>query len=166
MALNRTPGIVTLTTDFGLAGSYVAEMKGVILSLAPGTTLVDVTHTIGPQDIGAGALVLANLLGAFPAGTVHLAVVDPGVGTDRSIVAVDVEGVWFVLPDNGLVSAAAQRGEVRGVWQVANPILRRSNVSATFHGRDIMAPAAAFLARGGDPDQLGPSPRPRPASGA
>src|SRR4051794_28207918 len=98
------PGILTLTTDFGPDGPYVAAMKGVVLGLAPGTQFVDVSHSIAPQNIMEGAFVLAGLADVFPRGTVHLAVVDPGVGTERGLVAVKVEGQWFVLPDNGLIS--------------------------------------------------------------
>ena len=149
------PGILTVTTDFGWDGPYVAAMKGVVLGLAPGTQFVDVSHTIAPQNILEGAFVLADIVDAFPEGTVHLAVVDPGVGTDRRLIAVAVAGQWFVLPDNGLLSAVARGRHSSGIWEIANPAIRRSPVSATFHGRDILAPAAAHLLNGGDPAVLG-----------
>jgi S-adenosylmethionine hydrolase len=151
------PGILTLTTDFGLGGPYVAEVKGVVLGLAPGTQLVDVSHTIAPQNILEGSFVLASVVDAFPAGTVHLAVVDPGVGTDRRLIAVALADQWFVLPDNGLITAAVRDRTPGGTWEIVNPRIRRKSVSATFHGRDILAPAAAHLLMGGDPAELGPA---------
>ncbi len=149
-------GILTLTTDFGISGPYVAAIKGVLLGLAPDAQLVDVCHTISPQNILEGAFVLAGIVDAFPAGAVHLAVVDPGVGTDRRLVAARLADQWFVLPDNGLITGLAQNRPYQGIWELANPDLRRPTVSNTFHGRDILAPAAAHLLLGGDPDMLGP----------
>jgi S-adenosyl-L-methionine hydrolase (adenosine-forming) len=151
------PGILTLTTDFGAEGPYVAAVKGVVLGLAPGTQMVDVSHTIAPQNILEGAFVLAGIVDAFPAGTVHLAVVDPGVGTDRRMIVARVADQWFVLPDNGLLSVVARSRAPSGIWEIANPAIRRPHVSPTFHGRDIFAPAAAHLLRGRDPAELGPA---------
>jgi S-adenosyl-L-methionine hydrolase (adenosine-forming) len=151
------PGILTLTTDFGAAGPYVAALKGVLLDLAPNTQLVDVCHTISPQNILEGGFVLAGIVDVFPKGTVHLAVIDPGVGTERRLIAARVADQWFVLPDNGLLTGVARGRELSGIWELSNPALQRSVVSATFHGRDILAPAAAHLLRGGDPAELGPS---------
>ena len=150
------PRILTLTTDFGTEGPYVAALKGVVLTLAPGTTLVDVSHRIAPQNILEGAFVLASVIDVFPAETVHLAVIDPGVGTDRKLVALRVAGQWLVAPDNGLLGGVARRQQTEGIWEISNPEVRRSVVSNTFHGRDILAPAASFLLRGGNPDELGP----------
>ncbi|HEV3165499.1 MAG TPA: SAM-dependent chlorinase/fluorinase [Isosphaeraceae bacterium] len=151
------PGILTMTTDFGSEGPYVAAVKGIVLSLAPGTQIVDVSHTIAPQNILEGAFVLAGIIDAFPPGTVHLAVIDPGVGTDRRLVAAQVAEQWFVLPDNGLLSEVVRNRPAQGIWQITNPAIRRPVVSHTFHGRDIMAPAAAHLLRGGNPAELGPA---------
>ncbi len=151
------PGILTLTTDFGSGGPYVAALKGVVLGLAPGTQLVDVCHMVSPQNILEGAFVLGAIVDAFPAGTVHLAVVDPGVGTDRRLVAVSVADQWFVLPDNGLLSGVLHNRTPTGIWEITNPAIRRAAVSPTFHGRDILAPAAAYLLSGGDPTALGPA---------
>jgi S-adenosylmethionine hydrolase len=148
--------IVTLTTDFGLGGPYVAALKGVLLDLAPGVQLVDVCHTISPQNVLEGGFVLASIIDAFPGGTVHLAVVDPGVGTERRLIAVAVAEQWLVLPDNGLITGVVRARTPRGTWEITNPALRRAVVSDTFHGRDILAPAAAHLLRGGDPAELGP----------
>lgn len=151
------PGIVTLTTDFGMGGPYVAAMKGVLLGLAPGVQLVDVCHTISPQNVLEGAFVLGAIIDAFPAGTVHLVVIDPGVGTERKLVAVKLAGQWFVLPDNGLITGVARSRDVEDAREISSPNLRRPVVSDTFHGRDVLAPAAAHLLRGGDPGELGPS---------
>jgi S-adenosylmethionine hydrolase len=152
-----TPGILTLTTDFGSVGPYVAALKGVMLELAPGTQFVDVCHTISPQNILEGGFVLAAIVDVFPKGTVHLAVVDPGVGTERRLIAVSVADQWFVLPDNGLVTGVARGRMPSGIWEITNPAIRRTVVSATFHGRDILAPASAHLLRGGNPAELGPA---------
>jgi S-adenosyl-L-methionine hydrolase (adenosine-forming) len=151
------PGILTLTTDFGTGGPYVAALKGIVLGLAPGTQLVDVCHTVSPQNILEGAFVLAAIVDAFPAGTVHLVVVDPGVGTDRRLIAASVADQWFVLPDNGLLSGVLHNRTPAGIWEITNPAIRRASVSPTFHGRDILAPAAAYLLSGGDPAALGPA---------
>lgn len=149
------PGIVTLTTDFGGVGPYVAAMKGVLLGMAPGVTMVDVCHSIAPQNILEGAFVLEGIVKAFPPGTVHLAVVDPGVGTARRILAIRAAGQWFILPDNGLITGVAGLCGVEAAWEVANPRLARGEIAYTFHGRDIMAPAAAHILNGGDPAELG-----------
>jgi S-adenosylmethionine hydrolase len=150
------PGILTLTTDFGFEGPYVAAMKGVILGLAPGTLLVDVSHAISPQNILEGAFVIAGIVDSFPPGTIHLAVVDPGVGTERRLVVAHVADQWFVLPDNGLLSGVILNRPPGQFWEITNPAIRNRTVSNTFHGRDIMAPAAAHLLRGGDPHEFGP----------
>jgi S-adenosylmethionine hydrolase len=148
---------LTLTTDFGTVGPYVAAMKGVVLGLAPGTRLVDVSHTIAPQNVLEGAFVLAEVVDLFPKGTVHLVVVDPGVGTDRRLIAASVAGHWLVLPDNGLISGVTRNRPPDEIWEITNPSIRRATVSDTFHGRDILAPAAAHLLRGDDPSDFGPA---------
>jgi S-adenosylmethionine hydrolase len=150
-------GIVTFTSDFGLRGGYVAQVKGVILGLAPGVSIVDVTHQLGPQNVVEGAFVLSEIVDAFPPGTVHLAVVDPGVGTERRLIAVALASQWFVVPDNGVVSVAAHGRTVEGIWEITEPSLRRGRVSSTFHGRDVLAPAVAHLVLGGAPAELGPA---------
>ena len=150
------PGILTLTTDFGGDGPYVAAMKGVILGMAPETKMVDVSHAIAPQNVMEGAFVLAGLIDVFPPGTVHLAVIDPGVGTDRRLVAVSVADQWFVAPDNGLLSSVVRGRMIAGIWEITNPAIHRPRVSATFHGRDILAPAAAHLLLGRPPEEFGP----------
>lgn len=149
-------GILTLTTDFGSDGPYVAAVKGVVLGLAPGTQLIDVSHSIAPQNILEGAFMLADIVEVFPRGTVHLAVIDPGVGTARRLMAVSIARQWFVLPDNGLITGVARKHEPESIWELTNPDIRLPQVSATFHGRDILAPAAAHLVLGRNPSELGP----------
>jgi S-adenosyl-L-methionine hydrolase (adenosine-forming) len=133
--------IITLLTDFGTRDSYVAEVKGVLLLAAPGAVLVDVTHDIPPGDVRAAGFVLSRVWHRFPVGTVHLAVVDPGVGTARRALAAETERHFFVVPDNGLLSALP--ADARFV-ELAVP----ENAAPTFHGRDVFAPTAARLAAG------------------
>ncbi len=142
--------IITLLTDFGPADGYVGEMKGVLFSLAPGATLVDVSHDVPPGDVVAASYVLGRVWRAFPPGTVHLAVVDPGVGTSRRALAVEAAGHGFVAPDNGLLSDVFAAAEAR---VVSLPI--PAAASRTFHGRDVFAPAAARLASGAPLRELG-----------
>ncbi|HEY8174085.1 MAG TPA: SAM-dependent chlorinase/fluorinase [Gemmatimonadaceae bacterium] len=142
--------IITLLTDFGTADGYVGEMKGVLLSEVPGATIIDITHDIPPHDVELGRLTLARYWRRFPPGTVHIAVVDPGVGSERAALLVASDGSFLVGPDNGLLSPALLVGGARAV-ALGVP----SHASATFHGRDVFAPAAAQLARGVDVDALG-----------
>src|SRR5579862_6470135 len=142
--------IVTLLTDFGTADGYVGEMKGVLSALAPDVDLVDISHEISPQDIEGGRLALARYWQRFPPGTVHLAVVDPGVGGSRAALAVSAAGRLLVGPDNGLLSPALLMPDARAVALPIPP-----GASATFHGRDVFAPAAARLATGTPIDELG-----------
>src|SRR5215213_2539522 len=148
--------IITLTTDFGEGSPYVAAMKGVILSLNPSARLVDITHTIPPQNIRRGAMVLDEVTPLFPAGTLHVAVVDPGVGTARAIVYAEVGDQRYIGPDNGLFSRLAERHAPTKIRAITEERWFRRPVAPTFHGRDIMAPAAAHLSLGVDPDSLGP----------
>jgi len=140
--------IVTLLTDFGAADYFVAAMKGVILSIAPGATLVDVTHEVPPQEVRSGAFTLLAAYSDFPPGTVHLAVVDPGVGSARRGIAVEAGGHRFVGPDNGLFAWICEREADARVFHLTNRGLFRHPVSSTFHGRDVFAPVAAALAAG------------------
>ena len=140
--------IVTLLTDFGTADSYVAEMKGVLLTRAQDVTIVDISHQIAPGDVRAGQYLLGRVWKHFPEGSVHLAVVDPGVGTERRAIAAESGGHQFVAPDNGLLSFLPPEARF-----VSVPIPARA--SPTFHGRDVFAPAAASLATGGSLESLG-----------
>jgi hypothetical protein len=148
--------IITLTTDFGPSSRYVAAMKGVILSINPLARLVDLTHSVPPQDIRAGAIALAETAPYFPPDSIHVAVVDPGVGSGRRIVYARIGWQQYVAPDNGLLSRLALRERPSKIVGVDDQRFWRSTVSTTFHGRDVMAPVAARLSLGLDPDDLGP----------
>jgi len=147
--------VITLTTDFGSGSPYVAAMKGVILSLNPAVTLVDITHEVPAQDIRYAAIVLDEVSDRFPGGTVHVAVIDPGVGTDRAPVFARIGRQSYVAPDNGLLSRLARRTPPAKIVRLTEPDYWIAPVSATFHGRDILAPVAARLSLGLDPDHLG-----------
>lgn len=145
--------VVTLTTDFGTADGYVGAMKGVLHSRFAGARVVDLTHEVPAHDVVSGAFALATAAPFFPDGTVHVAVVDPGVGGTRRAVVATTPNFHFVGPDNGILSLAAPVAVVRLLQNV--PGVPRA-VSPTFHGRDLFAPAAAYLASGGDPTTVGP----------
>jgi S-adenosylmethionine hydrolase len=153
-------GIITLTTDFGLEDGYVGMMKGAILSENRHATIVDLTHGIGPQHILQASFTIASAYQFFPAGTVHLIVVDPGVGTDRSVVVLEADGHIFLAPDNGVLSLVMSTAMPVACRTVQNQRLFRKDISRTFHGRDIFAPVAAIIASGMDLSTLGPSLRP------
>ena len=150
-------GLITLLTDFGLKDAYVGAMKGVVAGLAPGARVVDICHDIPPQDIRAGGLVWAQAVPYFPPGSVHVAVVDPGVGSRRKIVAAEARGSTFLAPDNGILGYVLTRREVRRAVEVKRSKHFLPSVSATFHGRDIFAPVAARLADGLPLEALGPA---------
>jgi S-adenosylmethionine hydrolase len=150
--------IVTFLSDFGLQDDFVGVCHGVMKRIAPGAEIVDITHGIEPQQVLHGALVLAGTVPYMPAG-VHLAVVDPGVGTGRRPLALrSGDGRLYVGPDNGLLVPSVERqGGIDGAWELENAEYRLQPVSRTFHGRDVFAPAAAHLAGGLDPGELGPA---------
>jgi S-adenosylmethionine hydrolase len=147
---------ITFLTDFGLQDDFVGVCRGVVKRIAPDAEVLDITHGIPPQGVLQGALVLANTLPYMPEG-VHLAVVDPGVGSDRrAVVLRSGDGRLHVGPDNGLLVPAAEKlGGIEGAWQLENEQYRLQPTSRTFHGRDVFAPAAAHLALGLDPAELG-----------
>jgi len=145
--------VVTFTTDFGSSDGYAGAMKGVVLSLAPDAVLVDISHHVPARDVRAGAFTLAQAAPFFPPGTIHVAVVDPGVGGARAEVVVAAGGALFVGPDNGLLSLAAPAP--RRAWRIENTAYRREPVSPTFHGRDVFAAAAGRLASGWAADGAG-----------
>jgi S-adenosylmethionine hydrolase len=152
----RLKPVITLTTDFGTADAYVGTMKGVILGIISDCSLVDITHQIAPQDVRQAAFVLLTMYRYFPARAVHLAVVDPGVGTERRAIALESSHGFFVGPDNGVLSyVLADAAHWRAV-ELANRRYWLTEVSSTFHGRDVFAPVAAHLAAGVDPAELGP----------
>jgi S-adenosylmethionine hydrolase len=167
------PPVITLTTDFGQRDGFVGTMKGVIWGICPGASIADITHDVPPQDVLAGAVALWRAAPFFPPGTVHIAVVDPGVGTDRRALAMRLGSHYFVGPDNGLftplVLDASERGLGVEFVELNNPGFWLPKVSRTFHGRDIFSPVGAHLANGiplgdlgarvNDPVRL-PMPRP------
>jgi S-adenosylmethionine hydrolase len=149
--------LITLTTDFGASSPYVAAVKGVILGINPRARLVDLSHQVPPQDLPYAAFFLAAALPYFPPGTLHVIVVDPGVGTERALLYVEAAGQRLLVPDNGCWTEWARRaGQPPVVIRLAEPRYWRPAVSATFHGRDILAPVAGHLSLGLDPQALGP----------
>jgi hypothetical protein len=156
--------IITLLTDFGGDSTYPAQMKGVILERCPDARIVDLTHGVPRHDVRTAAFMLASAVRAFPKGTIHVAVVDPQVGSARRVLAARVDGSLYLAPDNGLLSVvlgagleAARRKAVEQLVAVENKSLFRREVSSTFHGRDIFAPLAAALALGRPLEDLGPA---------
>ncbi|KPL07210.1 hypothetical protein AMJ86_05235 [bacterium SM23_57] len=148
--------IITLTTDFGVRDGFPAAMYGVILSVNPQVRIVDLCHAIHPGDIAHGAYILTTVAPYFPAGTIHLAIVDPGVGTKRHILVLRTQEQVFIAPDNGLLGYILQQNPDAEVRYLENPKLWLEKPSFTFHGRDIMAPAAARLAMGIPFSEVGP----------
>lgn len=147
--------IITLTTDFGLRDSYVAEMKGVLLSRCPNARLVDLSHEIAAQDISEAAFFISNAALRFPSGSIHVVVVDPGVGTSRHAIALSMHGQYFVGPDNGVFGLLLAHAHHHVCHIIDATRLGDTPPSATFHGRDIFAPAAAFLGGGRELHELG-----------
>lgn len=150
------PPLITLLTDFGTSDTYVGQMKGAILSICPSAHLVDLNHEITPGAIDAASRMWADAVGVFPAGTVHLGVVDPGVGSSRRAIAVEC-GPWrFVCPDNGLLSHILQNWPVQRAVALTDPRWWRNEVASVFHGRDIFGPVAAQWAHGTEITEFGP----------
>lgn len=148
--------IVTLLTDFGTRDYFVGAMKGALLSVNPEALIVDITHEVAPHDVEEAAFTLVAACETFPAGTVHVAVVDPGVGSARRAIAVEGAGQFFVGPDNGVFGHVYERlGRFR-VFHVVEKRFFRESVSTTFHGRDVFAPVAGALSRGTRASELGP----------
>jgi len=154
-ALPNLP-VITLLTDFGTADYFVGAVKGAILSVNPQVVIVDITHEIPPQDIEAGAFTLLAAYKTFPRGTIHVAVVDPGVGSSRRPIIVKANDQFFVGPDNGLFSYIYDRESSDRTFHVTASQYFRPNPSSTFHGRDIFAPVAAALSTGVAPEHFGP----------
>jgi S-adenosylmethionine hydrolase len=146
--------IITLTTDFGLTDHYVGTMKGVILGIAPQARLVDISHLVSAYEIAEGAFVVAQAYQYFPKKTIHVVVVDPGVGTARRPILAEAAGQYFVAPDNGVLGMILSREKHR-VREITQERYFRRPVSQTFHGRDVFAPAAAHLAKGISPASFG-----------
>jgi S-adenosyl-L-methionine hydrolase (adenosine-forming) len=148
--------IITLTTDFGLKDPYVAEMKAAILGISSASTLVDITHEIEKFNIRMGAFVLSCAANYFPKGTIHVAVVDPSVGTRRRPILIETKRGFFIGPDNGVLLLAAEKDGIETFREITNQGLMLPEVSNTFHGRDVFAPTAAHLANGVDTEEFGP----------
>ena len=162
---------IVLLTDFGLSDAYVGMMRGVIHGINPAAHVIDLTHGIGPQDVRHGAVVLADSFRYFPAGSIFVAVVDPGVGTDRAAILLETPDARFVAPDNGLLTLVCRQHDPSfgdtaesahspvptgcRAWRLTNPDYWQHPVSATFHGRDVFAPVAAHLSTGATLDALG-----------
>lgn len=152
------PFPLAIITDFGYRDHYTGSMKGVIMSIAPGAAVIDITHGIPAQSVMAGAIALRESWSFFPRRTVFLAVVDPGVGTSRAPIAIETRaGARFIGPDNGLLWLAANDAGIRRIVKLTSAHYRLTHVSNTFHGRDIFAPAAAYLWRGTPISALGPA---------
>ncbi len=148
--------IITLTTDFGYRDSYVGSMKGVILSIHPHVKIVDLSHEIGPQDIREAAFLLSAAYRFFPPGTIHVVVVDPGVGSQRKILCAKTRFAYFLAPDNGVLTPVLRKESSFILREVSNPSFFRKEISSTFHGRDKFAPSAAHLSRRNVFNQVGP----------
>lgn len=151
----RSSPVISLTTDFGMVDPYVAEMKAVILSICPEAKVIDISHLVEKFNIRMGAFFLASAAPYFPPRSVHVAVVDPGVGGERRPIVIETDRSLFVGPDNGVLVPAAQAEQILHVYKIANSSLMRAEVSSTFHGRDVFAPVAAYLARGTRPRECG-----------
>lgn len=149
--------LITLTTDFGVDSPYVAAMKGVILSINPAARPIDLTHAIPPQDVRQGALALAATTVWFPPGSLHIGVVDPGVGTARELLFAEIDGRGYLAPDNGLLSGLTRRHRPSEIRLLRERQFWLSEISSTFHGRDILSPVAARLSLGLATKELGPS---------
>ena len=147
--------IITLTTDFGYKDPFVGIMKGVIAGINPEARVVDLSHGVAPQDIMGAALILRHSVGHFPRGTIHVAVVDPGVGSARRPILIEAAGNCFIGPDNGVLSLALAREKPLRITHLSNAAYHRQPVSATFHGRDVFAPIAAHLSLGMEAAVLG-----------
>ena len=152
-----TPSTIALFTDFGWDDPYVAQLKGVILTLNPNARLLDLMHSVSPFNVTEGSYLLDQCAAEFPPGTIFVAVVDPGVGSDRAPVLIETgQGKYFVGPDNGLFSQVIEHETLTRAWKLDKPqFFRSGEISRTFHGRDIFGPIAAHLAAGTDPDRLG-----------
>lgn len=147
--------LITLTTDFGLGDAFVGVMKGVILGINPKVSIVDLSHQIPPQGVRQAAYLLLTAYPYFPPGTIHLVVVDPGVGSERRAIAMRAERAYFMAPDNGILSYVATKGTVEKLFSLTNPRYWLAPPSSTFHGRDIFASVAAHLSLGVALEDLG-----------
>jgi len=149
-------GVITFTTDFGTRDAYAGIMKGIVLTINPKARLIDIAHDIPPHDIINASFMLANAYEYFPAGTIHIAVVDPGVGGGRKNIAVFTEKYFFIGPDNGIFSIALSNEKVSEIREIKNYPFVMKKISNTFHGRDVFAPCAGYLSMGKNFSNIGP----------
>ncbi len=149
-------GVISLLTDFGYADDYVGQMHGVIYSIDKGLKIVDLCHEVPPGDVRGAAFLLKHDRAALPVGTVHVVIVDPGVGSDRKVLAAEISGCVYIAPDNGLIDPLIKSEAVRNIRSVENRDYFAKEVSSTFHGRDIMARVGAYLAKGIGLQKVGP----------
>ncbi len=156
MKLSRNQ-IVTLLTDFGTKDTYVPQMKGVLLSLNQTLTIVDISHEVKPQNIFEGAFLLNTCYSFYPQKTIHIAVVDPGVGSPRAALLIETKNYYLIGPDNGILSLCLEKEKIKTIIELKNSEYFLKNVSTTFHGRDIFAPIAGHLSLGIQPAQFGPT---------
>ena len=147
--------VITLLTDYGITDSYVAEVKGAILKISPDVIIIDISHDVGNYDISSGAFHMARAVPYFPIGTIHVGVVDPGVGSSRKAIIVKAGSMWFVGPDNGILAPAVDRLGYEQAWEITNHKLLPHKVSDVFDGRDVFGPAGALLSKGVSPDEIG-----------
>ena len=155
--MGNTTALFTLTTDFGLQDPYVGQFKGALLKGCPSATIIDLTHAIPPWDVVTAAVTIRTSYSFFPPGTIHLIVVDPGVGSQRAILAAAGDGHFFIAPDNGILSLLVADHKIESIHRVEQTTFSPSTVSPTFHGRDIMAPVATALAKTSILDDIGPT---------
>src|SRR3989337_2450124 len=153
MTVHR-PRVITLLTEFGSQGAYGGIMKGVIAGISPFANIIDICHSIPPQDIFSGAYLLYTSYKYFPKKTVHVAVVDPGVGSRRDIICVETKDYFFLVPDNGILSFIIQNEKTKSIFRITNNKYFLPSPSNTFHGLDVFAPVAAHLSLGVKPQQL------------
>ncbi len=155
--MSQRPPVITLLTDFGLEDEYVGVMKGVVFSIYPHALVVDISHRIPPQHIAAAAAMIDASYRFFPEETIHVLVVDPGVGTERRLIALRADGHTFLAPDNGVLTPFLETDRISDVREIAQPLWYLPEVGSTFHGRDIFAPVAAHLAAGEPFSKIGPA---------
>ena len=154
--LNSLMRVVALLSDFGLRDGYVAQMKGTILDLCPSAVITDISHDVQRHNIPMGSFILETTAPYFPKDTIHVAVVDPGVGSARNAIVVECESALFVGPDNGLMARASENLGVKSIHKIRAEEFQRKDVSSTFHGRDVFAYAAGMIASGRRPEEVGP----------
>jgi S-adenosyl-L-methionine hydrolase (adenosine-forming) len=154
--MGNTTTVFTLTTDFGLQDPYAGQLKGALLKGCPSATIIDLTHAIPAWDVVTAAITIRTSYSFFPSGTLHLIVVDPGVGSQRAILAAAGDGHYFIAPDNGILSLLVADHKIESIHRVEHPAFFPATVSPTFHGRDVMAPVATALAMSHALDDLGP----------